>query len=103
MQEGNEPPEVEYTPETIKEKMIYNGYQILTDKMYMKPVDSTISYHFDLTNGTFRISNEEDTNTLRSFNWETYENYGDTKVIFDSEMEALGLSVDDIRDVPQLQ
>lgn len=96
LQEGNDPASVEYTPTTVKEKMIYHGYQISTDKMYSKKVDEYITYHFDFTNGTFRITNEEDETLLRSFNWGTYENYGDTKTVFYSELETMGLEIDEL-------
>lgn len=96
LQEGNDPVTIAYTPESVKEKMIYNGYRILTDKMYSKNIDSYIAYHFDLTNGTFRITNDEDESLLRSFNWETYEDYGNTKTIFYSELETMGLTIEEL-------
>ena len=94
LQNGEKPDKVTYTPKTVKEKLIYNGYYHLTDNIYAKVVDKkkNSNYYLNIDQKQFQIS--EDNNPL-TYNWETGDDPDNIKTVFEKELKDSNISLNE--------
>lgn len=95
LQNGEKPVKTTYTPKTVKEKLIYNGYYHLTGNMYAKVVDKKKKnyYYLDIDQKQFQIS--ENNNPI-TYNWQTDDNVDNIKTVFEKEMKSSNISLNEL-------